>query len=93
MPEVCSAVSVLDQVADLPVLGMVEPVGGGWAPALVARVTPRGPRGLWKALEAAGALGAVASRSPEVESCWSELSGLHLDPSFNDSHLAFLASV
>jgi hypothetical protein len=90
MSEACSGVSALDRVADLPVLGMVESVGSGWAPALVARVTPRGPRGLWRALEA---VGAVASCSHDDATSWGELSGLHLDPRVNDSHLAFLASV
>lgn len=67
---------------DVPVGGHVEPIGGGPVePMVVTRAVPRGPRGLWQALESAGAAPAPLRRRsvlPELR---------------HEAHLQYLATL
>jgi hypothetical protein len=88
LPEVDRAGSPLQVACDGVVLGDVDVLSLGGRTHLVTRVAPTGPRGLWNALQAAGAL----AEPTEVDG-HDHLAGLHLDPRVNGAHLAFLATL
>lgn len=87
-PEVERVGSPLQVACEGVVLGDVDAVSFGDRTHLVSRVTPTGPRGLWAALQAAGAM--IAPTAAEDRD---ELAALHLDPQVNRSHLGFLATI